>query len=294
MKKLYLFFLAFLFVHFANATNTCYASMDTVNVEVQSDEACPGTVINFNIINKSSTPIDSIWWKGDRDPNTGVYLWDRRGEASNANVKSPRWIFATNNGVGKFPITVEVKNILGFRKTYYDTVETGEPWVNIINDPATCCDLNDTIKIDVRFLTKPYNTIQWFDNANGNIKPVFLQNIDKFPISILAGRSSIDLGVIIEDSKGCNGRTNVFFNLTTNVNEVRKYKLTLSPNPTNSTLYIQGLSKEYNNSAVIYSIQGQLIRNTEIINNNEIDLSDLSPGIYIMKLNNETHRIIKL
>lgn len=268
--------------------------IDTVNVEIQSDEACPGAIINFHVINKSATPLDSIRWRGDYDVTTNHYLFDKGGLVSERNNLNPIWIFSSHNGIGKFPISIEVKNVLGFHKTYYDTVETGEPWINIINDPATCCGLNDTIKVDVRFLTKPYNTLQWFDNATGTIMPVFLQNIDKFPVSLLAGRSSIDLGIIIEDSKGCKGRANKIFNLTTNISVTKKDNIIISPNPTNNKIFISGLPENEDNSAILYNVQGKVIMNFKAENNVPIDLSLLENGVYLLKVGQVVKRVVKM
>ncbi len=294
MKTLAIFINLFFCVLFTHANFTYSSSLDTVNVEVISDEACPGAIINFGIINKSTTPLDSIWWKGDYDSILNRYNWDRKGLASNIVISNPKWIFFTNAGVGKFPFTVTVKNVLGYYKTYYDTVETGEPLINILNDPAICCNMNDTIYADVRFLTKPYNTLQWVDNASANTSPVLLQNKDKFPISLLAGRSSIDLKLIIEDSKGCRGSVSKYFNLTTNVDLVKINAIKISPNPTYQSILIDGLSYEVENSAMIYSIQGQLLKSIPTIEKNEIDLSEFDSGVYLIKINGFAHRVVKM
>lgn len=271
-----------------------YALIDTVNVEIQSDEACPGAIINFHLINKSATPLDSIRWRGDYDVISNNYFFEKYGTALEYNVLNPKWIFFSKNGIGKFPISIEVKNVLGFYKTYYDTVETGEPWIHIINDPATCCGLNDTIKVDVRFLTKPYNTLQWFDNATGTIMPVFLQNIDKFPVSLLAGRSSIDLGIIIEDSKGCKGRANKIFNLTTPVSATKKENIIISPIPTSNNIFISGLPENEENPAILYNVQGKVMMNFNAENNVPIDLSLFDNGVYLLKVGQVVNRVVKM
>ena len=292
MKIIYAIVLFLFSITITKASNSTL--IDTVNVEIQSDEACPGAIINFHVINKSTTPLDSIWWRGDFDVISNYYFFYKYGSALNNNVLNPKWIFSSHNGIGKFPISIEVKNVLGFYKTYYDTVETGEPWIHIINDPSTCCGLNDTIKVDVRFLTKPYNTLQWFDNATGTIMPVFLQNIDKFPVSLLAGRSSIDLGIIIEDSKGCKGRANKIFNLTTNISETKKDNIIISPNPTNNKIFISGLPENEDNSAILYNAQGKVILNFKVDNNVPIDLSLLDNGVYLLKIGQVVKRVVKM
>lgn len=71
-------------------------------------------------------------------------------------------------------------------------------------------------------------------------------------------------------------------------------KFFISPNPTTHTIHIDGLSTEMNNSAMIYSIQGQLLKSIPTIENAEIDLSDLAPGIYLIKINDVAHRVVRL
>lgn len=281
--------LLFLFsITITKASNS--ALIDTVNVEIQSDEACPGAIINFHLINKSVTPLDSIWWRGDYDVTNNYYSFARYGTALEYNVLNPKWIFFSNNGIGKFPVSIEVKNVLGFYKTYYDTVETGEPWINIINDPATCCGLNDTIKVDVRFLTKPYNTLQWIDNTTGAL----LSFQEKFPVSLLAGRTSIDLKVRIEDSKGCKAEVTKFFNLTTPVSTYKRDRLIISPNPTSNNIFVSGLSETDDNLAILYNVQGKVIMNFKAENNVPIDLSSFDNGVYLLKVGQVVKRVAKL
>lgn len=294
MKEFALFVYLFSSAIIAQANSIYFQNVDTVNVEVKYDNACPGAVINFKIINKSATPLDSIWWKGDYDSTSNNYYWDSRGLASSLNISQPNWIFYSNGGEGKFPFTVKVKNILGLYKTYFDTVEIGEPFINIINDPATCCGFNDTIYADVRFLTKPYNTIQWIDNATSSTSPALLINKDKLPVSILFGRSNIDLKLVIEDSKGCRGIAIKYFNLTTDLKLYKNKSINIHPNPATNKIFIQGLSNIISNNARIFTIQGQLLKSIDKIDNNEIDLSEFNPGVYLIKINDVAHRVVKL
>lgn len=288
MKIIYAIVLFLFSITITKASNSTL--IDTVNVEIQSDEACPGAIINFHLINKSVTPLDSIWWRGDYDVTTNHYLFEKSGLVSERNNLNPIWIFSSHNGIGKFPISIEVKNVLGFYRTYYDTVETGEPWINIINDPATCCGLNDTIKVDVRFLTKPYNTLQWIDNTTGAL----LSFQEKFPVSLLAGRTSIDLKVRIEDSKGCKAEVTKFFNLTTPVSASKRDRLIISPNPTSNNIFVSGLSETDDNLAILYNVQGKVIMNFKAENNVPIDLSSFDNGVYLLKVGQVVKRVAKL
>lgn len=68
--------------------------------------------------------------------------------------------------------------------------------------------------------------------------------------------------------------------------------ITLYPNPTNDRLYIQSNRKI--DHAYIYDVVGNIIH----VNINSecscIDVSTLPQGVYFLKLNNETHKFIKI
>lgn len=265
--------------------------LDTVNVEIQSDEGCPGSIINFHIINKSITPLDSIFWRGDWDVNNQMYYFWRNGSALDNFTLNPMWIFSTNNGLGKFPVSVTIKNVLGFTKTYCDTVETGEPFVEILNDPLTCCSFNDTVKVAVRYLTKPYNTCMWYDNATGMAFPIIE---DEFPMVLLTGRSSIELRVRIEDSKGCKGEVIKFFNLTTGISNVGKSSILLSPNPTSNKATITGLLENETNDLFIFDLLGKQVYTQKVQGAAAVDLSALSKGVYLVRIGDFVKRVVKL
>jgi hypothetical protein len=289
--KILLAIISFLFLN-SNSFASIFVDtkLDTVNVEIQSDEACPGSIVNFHLINKSSTPLDSIWWKGDYDMSSQNYLFDRSGSATEPNLLNPKWIFSSNNGVGFFPFTLTVKNVLGFTKTYYDTVETGEPLLEIINDPLTCCGFDDTIKLNVRFLTKPYNTCQWIDNTTGMMFPV---NGDIFQLVLLTGRSSINLKVVIEDSKGCSGEAIKFFNLTTGISNSDASTFLISPNPTANNLNISGLPENETNDLFIFDLLGKEVYSQKVKGIAEVDLTRLSKGVYFVRVGATTRKVIK-
>ena len=82
--------------------------------------------------------------------------------------------------------------------------------------------------------------------------------------------------------------------ISTGLNDFKTTKLNIHPNPTTQSIHIDGLSTEMNNSAMIYSIQGQVLKSIPTIENAEIDLSDFNPGVYLIKINDVAHRVVKL
>ncbi len=63
-------------------------------------------------------------------------------------------------------------------------------------------------------------------------------------------------------------------------------EISLSPNPANTKISIDGFTNSCNLS--IYDLSGRLYRTIESYKNETIDISSLVPGIYIVKLNSET------
>lgn len=97
-----------------------------------------------------------------------------------------------------------------------------------------------------------------------------------------------------------SGVTNprVFSNTTAakilDINNKNRQRFKLSPNPTSSSVYIEGLPSNFDNNVSIYSIQGQLLKSIPTIENNEIDISEFNPGVYLIKINDVAHRVVKL
>lgn len=90
------------------------------------------------------------------------------------------------------------------------------------------------------------------------------------------------------------GSGNIFFNINTADFEVTlpvNKDIAIAPNPVNGDiLYIKNRWDilEYE----IYDPSGKLIRKAELINN-EVNVSDLRPGVYLLKLDDTTKRFIK-
>ena len=180
------------------------------------DSACPNSIINMGVKINSPIPIDSIFWKGDYDPVADSFLFVREGNIGDPFFSSPKWIFhGSSAGVGKFPVSLTLKDIYGCTTTIIDTIKTGEPIIDIISDPSICYDTKkDSIKIIPRYLTKPYNTVQWVDNNTGQVLFQANDGKDAMPLSVVAGRRYLSLRVTIEDAKGCRGEAIQNFTLS--------------------------------------------------------------------------------
>jgi hypothetical protein len=79
---------------------------------------------------------------------------------------------------------------------------------------------------------------------------------------------------------------------TLGVENVNLHTLKLYPNPTSDVVFVKGV--ENINSIKVYSILGALEK--EVFNTNQIDVSEFSSGIHLIKVDNGTvftRKIIK-
>ena len=65
------------------------------------------------------------------------------------------------------------------------------------------------------------------------------------------------------------------------------------PNPTSDKLYFSSPS-EQNVLVAIYSLNGQLLKREQVSTSENLDVSSLSKGIYIIKVNDQIYKFSKL
>jgi hypothetical protein len=179
------------------------------DVKLLHDSACPGTIINLTaLVSPTTPPIKYYEWTGDNGLMTLIY--------DSITLMNPaKWIFSSDGGGGlgrgKFGVQLRVIDVNGCETILNDSIDTGEPYVEILGDTSACISQEDTIKIKPYFLTLPFNTVQWFDNATNSL---IYQGGYEMPATKLAGRRYIDLRVDIEDAKGCSGSGRKSFKLS--------------------------------------------------------------------------------
>jgi hypothetical protein len=257
------------------------------DVKLVHDSACPLAIINLSAVVSPTTPkIVFFEWKGD----SGLL------DSAKLNTDKIKWIFASDGsgglGRGKFGVQLRVIDVNGCETILKDTIETGEPYVEILGDTSMYISQEDTIKIKPYFLTLPFNTVQWYDNTTGSL---IYQGGYEMPATKLAGRLNVDLRVDIEDSKGCAGSGRKYFNLATGLNNQGQNNFTFYPNPVTSKLYFSENSITNNFIYSVYDINGKcLIYNENLSDENFIDFSLFSKGVYILKCDNRILKIVKL
>lgn len=83
------------------------------------------------------------------------------------------------------------------------------------------------------------------------------------------------------------------FNSLSSVDNIEADNITVYPNPTSNYLRINN-SLHSQGSYTLYSIDGCLLKRGRYANNESIDISNLSTGLYILKTEDKTLKISKL
>lgn len=79
---------------------------------------------------------------------------------------------------------------------------------------------------------------------------------------------------------------------TESVSETSNVSVFLSPNPTHDAFMLHNLQGKQ--SVSIYALDGRLVKSTEVSENQLIDISDLPFGLYMVKTESCTLKLIKL
>ncbi len=79
---------------------------------------------------------------------------------------------------------------------------------------------------------------------------------------------------------------------TEGVSETTNASVSLSPNPTHDAFILHNLKGKQ--SVNIYALDGRLVKSAEVSENQLIDISDLPIGLYLVKTESQTLKMIKL
>jgi hypothetical protein len=127
-----------------------------------------------------------------------------------------------------------------------------------------------------------YNSYQWKLDGNG------IDGANNYQLNITQGGS---YNVVVETIEGCEGVSNPYNVATTDIEQAVASSTIAYPNPTKSTVIIEG---EKMSSYKVLNAYGKVILKGEKTNlKQEIDLSEFSNGIYLIRLNGKTYQIIK-
>ena len=79
---------------------------------------------------------------------------------------------------------------------------------------------------------------------------------------------------------------------TVGVSEASDATVSLSPNPAHNAFTLRNLEGKENIS--IYALDGRLVKSMEVTGNQSIDINDLPIGLYLVKTQSSTLKMIKL
>jgi len=71
---------------------------------------------------------------------------------------------------------------------------------------------------------------------------------------------------------------------TTGINELSNNALFISPSPASTSIYVHAMNLNSNSMVSIYSITGELILNEKLNANNQINISNLDKGVYLVQV----------
>lgn len=77
------------------------------------------------------------------------------------------------------------------------------------------------------------------------------------------------------------------------VSDVNTTKMNVFPNPASDIITISGFGKSKDTKAEIVNLAGQKVKSVTISENNTVNVSSLTPGVYILKVNSTTIKFIK-
>ena len=127
-----------------------------------------------------------------------------------------------------------------------------------------------------------YSTYQWKLDGND------IDGANNYQLNITQGGS---YNVVVENEQNCQGVSNPYNVATTDIEQAVASSTIAYPNPTKSTVIIEG---EKMGSYKILNAYGKVILKGEKTSlKQEIDLSEFSNGLYLIRLNGKTHQIIK-
>lgn len=90
----------------------------------------------------------------------------------------------------------------------------------------------------------------------------------------------VTINILAEDLTTSSTYT-IMLSLYTEIKEMFLHSVNIYPNPTNGLVHISGVE---NASISVYGLNGKLINSDDLIDDNSVDLSTLSNGIYLIKI----------
>lgn len=156
-----------------------------------------------------------------------------------------------------------------------DTVILTEPaiaQVNVLGPDTMICD-----PATIQLCASGGVTYLWSNNATGQC---------------VTADTTICISVIITDSLGCQSTDNICVtdNICLSVIETASPEFTIAPNPASDFVVITH-GQNTAQLTQVYDAQGRIVKSAMLINKAELNLSDLAPGIYSVRVNEKSAKL---
>lgn len=173
-------------------------------------------------------------------------------------------------------------------------LKTGHYQINVM-DVSGCIKNEEFTISQPELLVTNLDYIQPTETTFGSINLNVVGGVQPYTYQWNHGENSEDLNnvisdfyeVLVTDANGCMSSENIILtnqiNDVTSVNEVGVNGFDVYPNPTDGSAQVRILSYQYN-KLTVQNVNGQIV-NTKI-QNNVVNLDNLSSGLYVIKLEN--------
>jgi len=229
--------------------------------------------ITISVINNAFCDGDSVTINSNASVGS-TYQWQLNGNILSGDTLNQ----LLTNVTGNYTLFVTDTNDCS---TYTNTLNI----INAILTPPTIYQFNDTLYTGI------FNSYQWY--LNDSIIPG-ANAYNYFP-------TETGFYKVQTDSSGCSAFSQPFNFIYVGINKNRSsnFSYDVYPNPFNNTLTIKSNNKLDKATLRIVNVAGKMVYQSNILKGNEtnIDVSELSKGIYIIELINngavERRKLIK-
>jgi hypothetical protein len=249
--------------------NGCVSNFYTISINVKPKPSSLFTIATEVCVNKTLTAS----YTGNASASAS-YNWNF-GSAiiQSGSGQGPYEIYWTTDGAQQINLTVSENGC--------QSTETSRD-VDVHSSPAT-----PTITQNVNTLTSSASSgNQWYDQA-GMINGANAQNFDPPADGVYY--------VIVTNADGCSAKSADFNFVKVNIHEQHASFIKLYPNPAKQHIYVENPGLQHAN-ILVQSIDGKTLITKKISQDNQqIDISHVATGIYLVKISTQNDlKIIKL
>ncbi|MEK9619538.1 MAG: T9SS type A sorting domain-containing protein [Flavobacteriales bacterium] len=208
-------------------------------------------------------------------------VWSDNGVVFTPNPSALGWIYIFNSS-GVHNVILTTIDSTGCSDTNNLVVTVNDlPEILMSSVPATCATCqNGEAFVNVVSGPMPHQVL-W--NVGGTLNP-------------LTGLNPGNYVATLTDGNLCSVTDSVLVGNSVSINEYKSNDFLIYPNPSSGNIFLNFFNNENNSIDIkVFNLSGQLIENRffsgELNTTYEINL-DLSKGIYIIKVNNFTEKIV--